>query len=297
MSQLRNGEVKFGKGKQKTKYLNNIENVDVVKQKVKIVLNYFSIDAKSAETQELALDKHIDNMNAHADTHTQLNELLNKLDPTQLANTVASMPNETDEQKYGLVTACRKVVRQLQNVIADNRPGADQYAAEQKQNRHQKTIDLSDLANGSVDGQTQGKTLEDLNKESETIDAKKKIINIAKAELRKEENKKILNQKNKQNVKHLQLKTKPKSPKLTLPPQVQRILKLKSNKLNLRNKLLNKWRNHIKKSKLLNKLMNHVKKSKLLNKQRSLNKKRNRTTPKNMSKSLRNQSVAMSVVI
>ena len=134
MSNLRNGVHFWGSDKKKTKDLNNLEHIDELKKKVKIILKYFSIELEAPETQEGALEKHIDNIESHNNTHDQLDNIANLLDPIQITSRVVGMPNETDEQQYKLVTACRKTVRQLQNIIGDNRPGADAYIAEQKQN-------------------------------------------------------------------------------------------------------------------------------------------------------------------
>ena len=70
-------------------------------------------------------------MDALNNTNDQSDNIVNLLDPIQTTSMVVGMPNETDEQKYKLCTACRKIVRQLQNIIADNRPGADAYTAEE----------------------------------------------------------------------------------------------------------------------------------------------------------------------
>ena len=94
----------------------------MVKHKVRFVLNYYTMDFKAAETQEQAIEKHIDNMNSHDTSHEKLDDIANLLDPTQTINTVINMPNETGEQKYKLITALRENIRQSHTLIAENKP-------------------------------------------------------------------------------------------------------------------------------------------------------------------------------
>ena len=49
----------------------------MVKHKVRFVLNYYTMDFKAAETQEQAIEKHIDNMNSHDTSHEKLDNIAN----------------------------------------------------------------------------------------------------------------------------------------------------------------------------------------------------------------------------
>ena len=138
------------------------------------------MDPKKAETQEQAIEKHIDNMESHDTSHEKLDDIANLLDPTQTIITVMDMPKETDEQKYKLITALRKNVRQAQCLIAEIKPDSDAYLAEKKQNLSNKTIELAGEAEGAIDLVTCKNTTEELNAENATLDAKKKINNKKK---------------------------------------------------------------------------------------------------------------------
>ena len=156
MSSLRRGINYWGNGKKKTKDLTNIEHMNEVKKRVKYILNYYTMgDPKAAESQEQAIEKHIDNMNSHDTSHEKLDNIANLLDPTQTINTVINMPNETGEQKYKLITALRKNIRQSHSLIAENKPDADAYMAAKKQDISNKTIELAGMAEGSIDLVTQ----------------------------------------------------------------------------------------------------------------------------------------------
>ena len=122
----------MGRGQKKTKDLTNIEHVNEVKKRAKFVLHYYMMDPKKAETQEQAIEKHIDNMESHDTTHDKLYNIANLLDPTQTINTVINMPNETGEEKYKLITALRKNIRQSHSLIAEHKPEADAYLAAKK---------------------------------------------------------------------------------------------------------------------------------------------------------------------
>ena len=164
----------------------------MVKYKVRFVLNYYTMEPKAPESQEQAIEKHIDNMNSHDTSHEKLDNIANLLDPTQTINTVNNMPNETGEQKYKLITALRKNIRQSHSLIAENKPDADAYMAAKKHDISNKTIELAGQAEGSIDLVTQKNTIPEINEENKTLDAKKKINNKKKAMITKEE-KKALN--------------------------------------------------------------------------------------------------------
>ena len=189
MSNLRRGIIYWGNGKKKVKDLTDIEHVDEVKKRVKFVLNYYTMNPTSAETQEQAIEKHIDNMNSHDTTHDQLDTLVNLLDPTQQVNAIKSMPTETAEQKYKFITAARKNVRELQSAIAIHKPDADEYLAAKKQNISMKTISLCEQAEGSVDLLTDKHTIDTLDAENNQLKNKMKINNMAKAKMKKAEQK------------------------------------------------------------------------------------------------------------